>query len=257
MEVCALASGSSGNCIAVRGGGTALLVDIGLSCCDTVRRLRAAELDPAEISSVIFTHNHSDHYKGAATFSKRYPVQLFANSGTAEGIDLELHKSLEWTIFETNQTFEIGGLSVEAFSVPHDAADPVGFVITENGRRLFLATDLGQSPGLVQLRLRESHVAVLESNHDFTMQMQSDRPTSLKRRIIGPSGHLSNDQCADLLMAANPPGLHTLMLAHLSCDCNTPALALQSMRWALEKIRRPEIRTIALSPSEPSPWVTV
>jgi len=251
MEVCVLASGSKGNCIYVSGGGTALLVDAGLSSREMVNRMRNAGIDPETVQAVLFTHDHVDHYRGIEVFSRNFPVRLFANEGTASGIELGCPKlSCPWEIFETSSTFSIGGLQVEAFTVPHDAADPVGFVFDDGAARLCLATDLGQATPLVCAKFAQCHAAILESNHDYDMLMQSERPWPLKTRIAGRSGHLSNDDAAALMCTSVPEQLHTLMLAHLSDECNTPALALNTMRQALRGVGREDVRVEVLSQTQ-------
>lgn len=253
MEVCVLASGSKGNCIYVSGGGASLLVDAGLSARELVARMQRAGIEPESIQAVLFTHDHVDHYRGIEVFSRKYPVRLFANEGTAAGIELGCPKlAREWEIFETASCFEIGGLRVEAFTVPHDAADPVGFVFDDGASRLCLATDLGQATPLVCAKLAQCHAAILESNHDYDMLMQSERPWPLKTRIAGHSGHLSNDDAAALLCSSVPAQLHTLLLAHLSEECNTPALALNTMRQALRSAGREDVRVEVMSQTQVS-----
>ena len=254
MEVCVLASGSKGNSIYVAGGGTAVLIDAGLSARELVARMQAAGVAPEALEAVLFTHDHSDHCKGAEVFCRRYPVRLFANQGTSEGIELSCPGfQPHWEIFETATSFTIGGLRVEAFSVPHDAADPVGFLLDDGTSRLCLATDLGQPTPLVRTRLSQCHAAILESNHDYEMLMQSERPWTLKTRIAGRSGHLSNADAAELLCSALPGPLHTLLLAHLSDACNTPALALGTMRRALRAAGRADVRVEVLEQDRPGP----
>lgn len=253
MEVCVLASGSKGNCIYVSGGGTSVLVDAGISAREMVARMCAAGIAPESIQAVLFTHDHVDHFRGIEVFSRKYPVRLFANEGTAEGIELGCPKlACEWDIFETSSCFEIGGLHIEAFTVPHDAADPVGFVFDDGASRLCLATDLGQATPLICAKLAQCHAAILESNHDYDMLMQSERPWPLKTRIAGRSGHLSNDDAAALMCTSMSARLHTLLLAHLSEECNTPALALNTMRLALRAAGREDVRVEALSQSQAS-----
>ena len=251
MEVCVLASGSKGNCVYVSGGGTSLLVDAGLSAREMVSRMQEAGIDPASLEAVIFTHDHVDHYRGIEVFSRKYPVRLFANEGTAAGIELGCPKlSCEWQIFETASSFEIGGLRIEAFTVPHDAADPVGFLFDDGASRLCLATDLGQATPLVCAKLAQSHAVILESNHDYDMLMQSERPWPLKTRIAGRSGHLSNADAAALMCTSIPAQLHTLLLAHLSEECNTPSLALNTMRQALRDVGREDVHVEVMSQAQ-------
>ena len=253
MEVCVLASGSKGNCIYVSGGGTSLLVDAGLSAREIGTRLQTAGIAPESIQAVLFTHDHVDHYRGIEVFSRKHPVRLFANEGTAAGIELGCPKlACSWEIFETSSTFEVGGLQVEAFTVPHDAADPVGFVFDDGSSRLCVVTDLGQATPLVCSKLSKCHAAVLESNHDYDMLMKSERPWPLKTRIAGRSGHLSNDDAAALMCTALPAQLHTLFLAHLSEECNTPSLALNTMRQALRAAGREDVHVEVMSQTQVS-----
>jgi phosphoribosyl 1,2-cyclic phosphodiesterase len=253
MEICALASGSKGNSIYVSGGGTSLLVDAGLSARELAARLRQADIAPESLQALLVTHDHEDHYRGVEVFSRKFPVRLFANEGTASGIEARCPGiGCEWEIFETASVFEIGALRVEAFTVSHDAADPVGFVFDDGVARLCVVTDLGLATPLVRAKLAQCHVAVLESNHDPDMLMQSSRPWSLKTRIAGRSGHLSNEDAAELMEAAVPAQMHTLFLAHLSEACNTPELALGTMRQALRRAGRPDVRVEVLSQSRVS-----
>ena len=258
MEVCVLASGSKGNSIYVSGGGVSLLVDAGLSARELVARMRLADIEPESIQALLITHDHEDHYRGVDVFGRKHGTRLFANEGTASGIEARYPKfSCEWEIFETASTFEIGGLRVEAFTVPHDAADPVGFVFDDGASRLCVTTDLGQATSLVRAKLAGCNVAVLESNHDYEMLMKSERPMSLKTRIAGRSGHLSNDDAAELMRDVVPPQMHTLLLAHLSDECNTPYLALDTMTRTLRKAGRADVRVEVMSQTQVSARFTV
>ncbi len=253
MEVCVLASGSKGNSVYVSGGGTAILVDAGLSARELVSRLKQAQIAPESIQAVLFTHDHSDHCSAIEVFCKRFPVRLLANQGTSEGIEQSLKGfTPEWEIFETATGFELGGLRVEAFSVSHDAADPVGFVFDDGATRLCLATDLGQGSPLVRAKLAGCHAAILECNHDPELLMASDRAWTLKTRIAGRSGHLSNADAAELVRTSLSERLRTLLLAHLSDTCNTPALALAAVRQALRAAGREDVRVEVLSQSRVS-----
>jgi len=243
MEFCVLASGSKGNCTYVASGETAILLDLGLSARDTVHRLNEAGVDPATIQAVLFSHDHTDHYKGVGMFSKKYPsIRLLANEGTSSGIDHDFPKlRLNWEIFETSSAFDIGNLHIEAFSLSHDASDPVGFTVSDGQSRLGVVTDFGHPSPLVCSKLSKCNALVLESNHDYGMLMASNRPWPIKTRIAGRSGHLSNIDAANLLKSALPQHLRLLLLAHISEECNTHALAHQTMQHALLSIRRPDV----------------
>jgi len=244
MEFCVLASGSKGNCTYVASGGTAILIDVGLSARETANRLHEAKIDPGTLQAVLFSHDHTDHFKGVEVFSKKYPsVRLLANEGTASGIDCVFPRArLTWEIFETATTFGIGDLRIEAFSLPHDASDPVGFIISDGRSSLGIVTDFGYSSPLVCNKLSKCDALILESNHDYEMLMASDRPWSLKARVAGRSGHLSNDDAADLLKRASPQRLRLLLLAHISQECNTHKLAHDTMRRTLASLRRPDVK---------------
>ena len=258
MEICVLASGSKGNSIYVSGGGTSVLVDVGLSARELEARMRQAEIAPESIHALLITHDHEDHYRGVGAFCKKHPVRLFANEGTATGIEARCPQYVfQWEIFETASCVEIGGLRVEAFTVPHDAADPVGFVLDDGASCLCVVTDIGQVTPLVRAKLARCHAAIVESNHDYAMLMDSGRPWSLKTRIAGRSGHLSNDDAATLMREVVPPQMHTLLLAHLSEECNTPSLALDTMRQALREAGRSDVRVEVMSQAQVSARFTV
>ena len=239
MEICILASGSKGNCIYIKGGGTALLIDAGLSAKETLRRLDLAGIDKTEINSILFTHDHSDHCKGARVLSCRLEAELYANEGTAaimENLDKKLSEQ-EFRIFDSCSPFDICDLHIEPFTVPHDAGDPVGFVLDDGTARIGVVTDIGQATTLAKSKLLGCDLIVLESNHDVEMLRESDRPWSLKQRIEGRSGHLSNEAAAEIITETASSRLKTIFLAHLSEDCNTPRLAKETAIEALTDIK--------------------
>ena len=215
--------------------------------------MTACGVCPADVTAVLFTHDHDDLCKGIATFHKRHPlVPLYANGNTADAIATLTGVEDGWRIFETGEPFAIGDVSVSAFSIPHDAADTVGYLFSDAASSLFVATDMGVPTLPVKYALAQATCAVLESNHDPTLLACSDRPVSLKQRIAGRCGHLSNLDAADLVREVAPPNLKTLLLAHLSRPCNAPHLALESMREALKDIEREDVALAALDQDEPS-----
>ncbi len=237
MEICILASGSKGNCIYLCGGGTALLIDAGLSAKETLLRMEAAGIDKTGIRSILFTHDHSDHCRGARVLSRRLEAQLYANDGTAaaiEACDPALRTC--FNIFDSCCPFVIGDLQIEPFCVPHDAGDPVGFVIDDGRARVGIVTDIGQPTLLCKTKLQNCNLIVVESNHDPEMLRQSERPWPLIQRIEGRSGHLCNDDAAELIAESASGRLTKIVLAHLSEDCNTPRLARETTLAALDRI---------------------
>ena len=253
MQLRVFGSGSQGNALAIRSGGTLLLVDCGFSCRELEKRMTACGVRADDVTALLFTHDHTDHCKGIATFHKRHPqVPLYANGNTADAIATLTGVDDGWRIFETGEPFAIGDVSVSAFSIPHDAADTVGYLFSDAASSLFVATDMGVPTLPVKYALAQATCAVLESNHDPTLLACSDRPVSLKQRISGRCGHLSNQDAADLVREVAPPNLKTLLLAHLSRPCNAPHLALESMREALKDIERDDVSLAALDQDEPS-----
>ena len=254
MKLRVLASGSKGNVLAVRSaGGTLLLVDMGLSCLELRTRAAACGVDVASAAGVFFTHDHVDHYCGLATFHKRYPdVPLFANGDTADAIAAKTGVADGWNVFETAVPFDFEDFAITPFSISHDAADPVGYLIENEGHALFIGTDTGVPTTGVRDALWRCDCAVLESNHDPVLLETSERPVSLKQRISGRSGHLSNEDAAELVRSVNPPRLKTLLLAHLSEQCNTPSLALAAMGRALAECGRSDVRLEVLSQRDPT-----
>lgn len=252
MRVRSFGSGSTGNALGVRSGNSFVLVDCGFSYFELSRRMAACGVAPGEVTALVFTHDHSDHCRGLARFHKKHPdVPLCANGATADAIAALTGVAEGWRIFETAQDFELGDFSVTPFSVPHDAADPVGYLFRDAAETLFVATDVGYPTLNVKAAFARATCAVLESNHDAVLLRTSNRPVSLKQRIAGRSGHLSNDDAAELVTEAAAPALRQIFLAHLSCECNAPHLALESVREALARIGRTDVGLAALAPDRP------
>lgn len=230
-SVCVLASGSSGNCTYVSADGVSLLIDAGISGKETERRLKEIGADPAALQAICISHEHSDHTAGLGVLYRRHGIPLFANSGTVSGIGRQKGlDGLPWNIFTTGQPFRVGTLEIEPFSVPHDAWDPVGFVIRSSSASIGVVTDMGTATNLIRERLKACDVLVLEANHDENMLHNAQRPWSLKQRISGRQGHLSNRQAAAIIEEVAGPRLQRIFLAHLSSDCNEPWLAEREIR---------------------------
>ncbi|MBQ4199803.1 MAG: MBL fold metallo-hydrolase [Kiritimatiellae bacterium] len=252
MRLRVFGSGSQGNSLAVRSGGTLLLVDCGFSCRELERRMASCGVSPDDAAGLFFTHDHSDHCKGIATFRKRHPcVPLYANGNTADAIAALTGVDDGWNLFETAESFAVGDFTVTSFSIPHDAADPVGYLFDDGDGALFVGTDMGAATFGVRDALARATCAVLESNHDPVLLRMSDRPASLKQRIAGRCGHLSNGDAAELVREVRPSRLKTLLLAHLSRQCNAPYLALEAMQPALAELGRP-VTLAALDQDSPS-----
>ena len=242
MRIVSLASGSAGNAYCVESGGEWLLIDCGLGPRDFASRCKAAAVDPSRIAAAVFTHDHCDHCKGLARFHAAFPnVPLCANYMTADAIAHATGVG-DFLVFENGQEFRPGPFAITAFSVPHDTPDCVGFTVRAEGLVYFHATDTGTPLASIGARLAEADWATLESNYDPQMLCASARPESLKSRIRGGRGHLSNDEAAELTAAYASPRLRGLALAHLSRECNAPHLALAEMRRALAAAGKGDVR---------------
>jgi phosphoribosyl 1,2-cyclic phosphodiesterase len=236
LHVCVLASGSAANCTYVASPRTRILIDAGLSGRETARRLALLGVDLRAIQAVCVTHEHEDHKAALGSLQRRHGLALYANAGTIEAIEHdERLRNLAWQVFTTGHPFQIGDLTLEPFSVPHDSYDPIGFVVCAGDLRAAVVTDMGITTGLIREKLRSCQVVVLECNHDEAMLRDAERPWSLKQRIAGRQGHLSNRQAGELIADIAGPQLQAVFLAHLSAECNRPQLALQAIREALAR----------------------
>lgn len=188
-------------------------------------------VDPASLSAIIVTHEHSDHIHGVGTLSRRYRLPVYANSQTMEHISKPRAKE----VFETGRDFSLGGIQITPFSIVHDAADPVGFAIQAEGFKLVICTDLGRVTTLVQQHVRGANAIVLESNHDQEMLQSCSYTWELKQRIASTHGHLCNDSAGGLLEEIMHPELFHIVLGHLSENSNTPALALETANRYLKR----------------------
>jgi len=236
LAVTILGSGSAGNCALVETRSCRLLVDGGLSARQMCARLEAASLDPAAIDAILITHEHIDHAAGLEVFCKKFQTPVYCNALTADAIRRSGREDCrkDFRLFLTGSEFAVGDITVQTFSVPHDAADPIGFVLHHGRASLGFCTDLGFATKLVHERLRAAGTVVIETNHDEKLlQEDTRRPWPVKQRIMSRHGHLSNAAAAEVLAALTTHGLRRAILGHLSRDCNTPALALGAVRSRL------------------------
>lgn len=259
FEVITLASGSEGNATLVRNETTAFLVDAGLSAKQLTARLQATGLSPEQLSGVLLTHEHGDHTSALKVFLIRNPLPVFCNSLTARALQHAGVAHNNWKLFATGSDFSLGTFEIRAFSVPHDAADPVGFRISSAGVCFGVLTDLGYATRLVFEMLRGIHALLIETNHDEELlQKDARRPWSVKQRILSRHGHLSNSGAARVLSELDAP-LQRIILGHLSRDCNSPQLALDSVGKALsigENSFRPSLHCAGQDTPSPGLLIT-
>lgn len=243
-----LRSGSSGNATLVDAGDTKVIVDAGLPAEGIVRELTAIPVLPEDISAVLLTHEHDDHAKGAAALARMAGAAILANEGTIAAAGPLLHGA-RVERFTTGQPFAVGSLQVEAFLVPHDAVEPVGFVISRNGRRIVIATDLGEVTEELIERAQGAAALVIEANYDLRLLSVSPYPWFLKNRILSPTGHLSNDAAARAVVAAASNHPQIVFLVHLSDINNLTPLARDTVVWALEREGLTQVRVEVVRPN--------
>lgn len=231
---CPLASGSKGNCIYVGTKHAKILIDAGLSARAIKERLSIIGVDLSEIDAILITHEHIDHIRGLQILGCRMGIPVFTNSDTAKAIYSLIHEAPKFKIFSTGETFEFGGMEIHPFTIQHDAIDPVAFTIKLDGLKLGFCTDLGFATTHVAAQLKNCNYLYLESNHEVSMVHASSRPMVYKQRVLSRQGHLSNEQCADLLKEIYHDQLKHIYLAHLSSECNAKETALLSAQRAIE-----------------------
>ena len=238
-----LGSGSGGNCAYVETDETRVLIDAGFSLRQLRQRLATIGRGPENLSGILVTHEHSDHVQGLGALNEKLHIPIYCNRPTHEAVEYQLQARLPCRLFETGASFEVGDIMVETFTVPHDAQDPVGFLLRTSAGNIGFLTDLGHTTRLVLERVRPAHVLVLEANHDVKMLQECPRrPWSLKQRILGRHGHLSNEAAADATEQIMSADLRYLYLGHLSRECNRPELAHRVVNERLQKIGATHVR---------------
>ncbi len=233
LTVCMLASGSRGNAIFVSGGSTSILIDAGLSGIQIERRLKSRGLCPEDLDAILVSHEHTDHIQGAGVLSRRYNLPVYMNLKTRKAAELQMRNVHGFKNFECGSTFMIKDLIIHPFSIPHDAEDPAGFTVKQNGTKIGVATDLGTATSVVKDHLKGCALLVLEANHDEAMLTNGPYPWSIKQRIKSRTGHLSNRASKNLLKEVQHDRLEYVMLAHLSETNNTPQKALNEVGKAI------------------------
>lgn len=234
MRLCSIASGSSGNCIYVGSEKTHLLVDTGISKKRIEEGLCELEVKGEEIDGIFITHEHIDHIQGLGVFCRKYEVPIYASRGTIAGISAcksigTLPEGLLKEI-DTNIPFSIGDLSVKPFSISHDANEPTGFRVEQGEKAVAVATDLGIYDDYIVENLKGLNAVLLEANHDVHMVEVGPYPYSLKQRVLGERGHLSNELSGRLLCDIVHDNLKCILLGHLSKENNYAELAYETVK---------------------------
>lgn len=239
MRAVSLGSGSSGNALLVQAGQTTVLVDAGFGPRILASRLRQAGVTPQSISAILLTHEHSDHACGALAFAAQYGIPLVADPRTLAAILAQATSSaqpsaatcdVERVELPVARSTKLGDLEVRSFPISHDAVAPCGYLLATGAWRVCVVTDTGEAGAAVVEAMRGAHLIVLEANHDKDRLLAGPYPWHLKRRILGPTGHLSNEQASAALFSVLDDGPRWVWLAHLSRTNNTPDLARAQVR---------------------------
>lgn len=231
FNFCSLYSGSSGNSLFVETSNTKILVDAGVSCKKIENALEDINVDPTSLNGILVTHEHIDHVQSLGTLSKKYDLPVFVNQETLDAMPKQRDKIAEKNVklFKVTENFSIGDLEIKPFSIPHDAANPCGFNILKENKKISIATDIGHMTKNILNNLEESLFIMLEANYDPEILKCSSYPFNLKTRISGPTGHLSNELAGKTITYLLQSGLKNAMLGHLSKESNFPELAYQTV----------------------------
>ncbi len=235
FELCTLASGSSGNCLLMTDGATHILVDAGISARRITKALKALGVETGDLAGILITHEHTDHIAGIATLTKQFSLPVYASHAAGRQMAYRI-AFLEDCLhtFAPGESFEVGSFGVESFATPHDTVQSVGYAVTYGRRKAAVATDLGEVTDAVRAGIRGAHLLVCEANHDVGMVRSGPYPYFLQERILGGRGHLCNEDGAALARHAVEEGAHTVVLAHLSAENNTPQRAYHAVKTHLE-----------------------
>lgn len=233
MELCSIASGSSGNCIYVGSGNSGVLVDAGISKKRVEAGLHSIDRSVEELDGILVTHEHSDHIQGLGVLSRRYGLPIYATAGTLAAISQarQLGSMPEGLFHEVraDEEFYVGDMKILPFTISHDAAEPVGYRLESQGKSVGIATDLGLYDGYTVEHLKNANALLLEANHDVNMLQAGRYPYYLKRRILGDRGHLSNENAGRLLCQLLHDHLEAVFLGHLSKENNYEKLAYEAV----------------------------
>jgi len=237
MRFASLGSGSRGNGTLIEQGGTCVLVDCGFSARETEKRLERLGKSAYDISAILVTHEHSDHISGVGPLARKYDLPVWATSGTLfvdrqaerENFAERIGEGVDINPICSHTAMTIGEIEIQPFPVPHDAREPSQFVFSNGNKKLGLLTDVGSYTPHIEEQLSGCNALILECNHDRALLEDGEYPPSLKQRVGGNLGHLSNRQAAEILSRLDTSRLNCIVAAHLSEKHNTPTMAQQAL----------------------------
>ncbi|MBR3152044.1 MAG: MBL fold metallo-hydrolase [Clostridia bacterium] len=249
FNFCSLYSGSTGNCLLVQTNKSNILIDAGVSQKKINDALSSLNLTLENIDAILITHEHTDHIQSIGSISKKYNIPIYSNIETLNSMPKQKEKieTINQKNFKNNELFELNDLKILPFSIPHDAANPCGFNIFHENKKISIATDIGHINDTLLNYLQKSNFIMLESNYDPEVLKYSPYPYKLKQRIAGNYGHLSNATAGKTITNLVPTGLKKVMLGHLSKENNFPELAYQTVKEELESHKIRENKDIIIN----------
>lgn len=258
MKICLLTSGSIGNAIVIEDDQESILIDCGISYKKFNELISRTSLDESKIKNILITHEHADHIKGVGVVSRKLNLQVWGTAKTTEAIyEKGILKGTDLPVryVEKYQGFEVGGFTIWAFPLSHDAVDPVGYVVERNGKRAVCLTDTGYVSREVMNLIKDADLYVMEMNHNVEMLHMCERPWPLKQRILGDYGHLSNEDGAYVFSKLIGENTRHVFLSHISQEANLPDLAFMTLKDVLKERRIETSRlsihmTYPMSPSD-------
>lgn len=231
LRFASIGSGSSGNALLVESGGTRVMMDCGFSIAETKERLERAGLSPSDLAGIVVTHEHDDHIGGVAAFAKKFAIPVYLTRGTGMFLPPDF-PALLVRFIDSHAPFAVDGLVIGPIPVPHDAREPVQYTFSDGAVRLGVVTDLGCITQHVVDSLSGCEALVVECNHDLDLLMGGPYPASLKHRVAGRFGHLSNADAGYLVSCLDRSRLRHLIAAHLSQQNNRAELARRALAFA-------------------------
>lgn len=237
-----LGSGSRGNCVYIESGSTSILIDAGFSGKEIAARMQSIGKKMEDLNALFLTHEHRDHIHGAGVISRRCRLPVYGNYGTIQASEPVIGQVFQYREFATGDILAVGDLQIRSFSVSHDTADPVGFIVENGLVSLACCTDTGKISRLVGKRLSGCNGLILEFNHDPEMLRSGPYPLALQQRVRSDHGHLANEDAASFLGVVQHERLQQVVLAHLSATNNHPQLALQVAKAVMDVGSETEIR---------------
>lgn len=254
MKVSVLGSGSGGNATVISCSSGVYLIDVGLSAKQVVLRLELLGIDPDSLAGIFLTHEHSDHARGLDVFMRKRDIPVYVNALTKEALEWGMKSKIRWKVFLTGQAFEVDGISVTAFPIQHDAAEPVGFVLEDATAKFGLVTDVGFITRSMRVYLTGLDALFIEANYDEELlEADTKRPWATKQRIASQHGHLSNTQAGEFIAEVGCEKLSCVVLGHLSSDCNNASIAIDTIEPLLSSLR--VSRLTCADQHEPTDWL--